>query len=223
MRHLIRLQEPDILANKKDKWQKAFEEKLKKDAKARPDSSKYAHPDITDRLWAISHGKCFYCEASLLNVPKEVDHYLEVHNDHSKAYVWENLYLACQKCNDKIDSKVIPLSDVLDPFVDTDSVISENIYFDKEEIGFMPGATKGEKTIQKYKLDSERQDALRTKHLQTITQKILELVARMAKDGRRKFDCKEKMALRLMCQTSAPYSLMTRQYIENLESIKGFM
>ena len=78
MRHIDRLPKPAILRDKQAEWQEKYEEKLVENPKARPDSSKYAHKDIRDTLYAMSYGKCFYCETKLSGGNKEVDHFIEV-------------------------------------------------------------------------------------------------------------------------------------------------
>lgn len=60
MRHIDRLPIPAILTEKQEEWQEKYESKLESDPKARPDSSKYAHKQIKDTLYAMSNGKCFY-------------------------------------------------------------------------------------------------------------------------------------------------------------------
>ena len=91
MRHIPRLAKPEILIEKEKEWQEKYEAKLLENPHARPDHSKYAHKQIKDRLYAMSYGKCFYCETKLSGGNREVDHFVEVAYDHSKAYDWENL------------------------------------------------------------------------------------------------------------------------------------
>lgn len=71
MRHIDRLPEPQILADKHDEWQRKFYEKRENNPKARPDSTKYGHKDIREMLNSCSHYKCFYCEAALKGDLKE--------------------------------------------------------------------------------------------------------------------------------------------------------
>ena len=133
MRHIDRLPAPDILVQKHIEWQQKYEEKLAENPSARPDSPRYAHKQIKDRLFEMSFGKCFYCETKLTDSNKEVDHFVEVAIDHSKAYEWENLYLACSNCNDKVNHLVIPVTDALDPCRDSDAEIQRNISFEAEQ------------------------------------------------------------------------------------------
>ncbi|MBR2887220.1 MAG: HNH endonuclease, partial [Bacteroidales bacterium] len=111
MRHINKGCEPEYLTEHKDKWLEAF----LTNNKPRPDSKKYAHPKIVDALWSASNGKCFYCECSLDDKSKEVDHFIEVAERKDLAFDWNNLNLSCDQCNNKRPNKDIPVDKVLDP------------------------------------------------------------------------------------------------------------
>lgn len=197
MRHIERLPIPQILANKHDEWQAKYEERLAVNPKARPDSSKYGHNDIRERLNSCSFNKCFYCESKLKGTLKEIDHYIEVSIDHSKAYDWDNLYLSCSNCNDKLDHNAIPVTEALNPCVDSDEEIQRHITFEKECICSLPGSEKGLKTIQKFKLDSEMLDLRRSKWLNKLATKAIDIDNDMKADNRSIPTEEEKNAIRL--------------------------
>lgn len=213
MRHIERLPIPLILANKHDEWQAKYEERLAVNPKARPDSSKYGHNDIRERLNSCSFNKCFYCESKLKGTLKEIDHYIEVSIDHSKAYDWDNLYLSCSNCNDKFDHNAIPVTEALNPCVDSDEEIQRHITFEKECICSQPGSEKGLKTIQKFKLDSEMLDLRRSKWLNKLATKAIDIDNEMKADNRSIPTEEEKNAIRLFMQKDQPYSLMCEIYI----------
>lgn len=213
MRHIERLPIPQILANKHDEWQAKYEERLAVNPKARPDSSKYGHNDIRERLNSCSFNKCFYCESKLKGTLKEFDHYIEVSIDHCKAYDWDNLYLSCSNCNDKFDHNAIPVTEALNPCVDSDEEIQRHITFEKECICSQPGSEKGLKTIQKFKLDSEMLDLRRSKWLNKLATKAIDIDNEMKADNRSIPTEEEKNAIRLFMQKDQPYSLMCEIYI----------
>lgn len=213
MRHIERLPIPLILANKHDEWQAKYEERLAVNPKARPDSSKYGHNDIRERLNSCSFNKCFYCESKLKGTLKEIDHYIEVSIDHSKAYDWDNLYLSCSNCNDKFDHNAIPVTEALNPCVDSDEEIQRHITFEKECICSQPGSEKGLKTIQKFKLDSEVLDLRRSRWLNKLATKAIDIDNDMKADNRTIPTEEEKNAIRLFMQKDQPYSLMCEIYI----------
>lgn len=214
MIHIERLAIPDILSEKQEEWQRKYDEKLELDPKARPDSSKYAHRNIRLRLGECSSDKCFYCETKLLGgSAKEVDHFIEVAIDHSKAYLWDNLYLACTNCNDKADHNVIPVEIALNPCTDSDEEINRHICFEGDLVISQPDSTKGLNTIRKYHLNSDLLMLKRARHLNVISNLLFDIEHRMVEEGRREFTADERRKVQIFVQKDQPYSMMSRQYI----------
>ena len=205
---------PAILRDKQAEWQEKYEEKLEENPKARPDNSKYAHKDIKDTLYAMSYGKCFYCETKLSGGNKEVDHFIEVSIDHSKAYEWENLYLACSNCNDKLDHETIPVSEALDPCRDSDEEIQQNITYVDELISAVPGSQKGLNTIKKFKLNTELLDMRRGQWLNKLLKSVIDIQERMIAEGREKVTKEERERLLRYTMPDQPYSLMSEVYLK---------
>ncbi len=223
MRHIERLPSPKILTDKHAEWQQKYDEKLKTHPKARPDSSKYAHKDIRRQLMTMSNGKCFYCESLLSNQPKEVDHFIEVAVDHSKAYTWENLYLSCLNCNDKIPHNVISIDDALDPCKDSDETIKANISFENELIVAVPGSPLGSNTIKKFRLNDEQLDNKRAKWLNHIQRELLNILFRLIREGRNKLNDDERLIIESFKQPGRPYSLMSEIYIDRIPELKRYL
>ena len=214
MRHIDRLPIPDILNQKHDEWQRKFEEKLAINLKARPDSSKYGHKDILGSLYTMSSGKCFYCERTLSFESKEIDHQIEVSVDPSKAYEWDNLYLACPNCNDKLTHAVIPVNEALDPCRDDEETIAHNLTFNKELILAKDGSKLGDNTIKKYKLNTELLDHLRLKVLQNLSELVSQIYKVMISEHRDSFTEEEKSYIKSFMQPDHQFSLMCKVYIE---------
>ena len=214
MRHIDRLDIPEILRNNQERWEAGYRIKLTANPTARPDSPKYAHKDIRRQLLSMSHSKCFYCEGDLKNEPKEVDHYIEVACDRTKAYEWTNLYMACHNCNDKIPHSKIPVTDALDPCTDSDATIKENITFDGPIIQAVPGSAKGLKTITKFRLDTELLDAKREKLIIVIYNKILEILKKMIDEGRKDLTDEERNDLLQYTLPTSRFSLMSEIFIK---------
>lgn len=215
MRHIKRLPKPTILKEKQGEWQAKYDAKLAIDPQARPDNSKYAHKEIKDALYAMSYGKCFYCETKLNGGNKEVDHFIEVSIDHSKAYEWENLYLSCTNCNDKIDHQGIPVTEALDPCRDSDEEIHQNITFVDELISAVPGSQKGLNTIKKFKLNTELLDMRRGQWLKKLLKTVADIEGEMIEEGRRTVTEAEKKALLRYMSPDQPYSLMSEVYLKS--------
>ena len=207
MRHLDRLPEPDILKQKSVQWLATFLASGKK----RPDNSKYAHPSIRQTLETMSHTKCFYCECSLKEYGEEVDHHIEVTVNNTLSFSWDNLYLSCPDCNKKIPHDVIPIGNALDPLVDSDDEIKRHIIFVDENIFEVNSSVKGQKTIEKYRLDSDVQDNKRRRQLQKLYKTLLEC---LDKGGRQGLKPEDKEAIRRYTYKSSPYSYMCECYLK---------
>lgn len=215
MRHINRLPVPRILKNKQKEWQTLYENKLINNPKARPDSNKYGNKGIRDQLNSCSYNKCFYCESTLKGTIKEIDHHIEVVIDTSLAYEWNNLYLSCSECNDKLDHNTIPVTDILDPCVDSDEEIQRHITFDKECICSQAGSKKGLDTIKKYRLDKEVLDLKRSKWLNKLATIAHEINAKMREEQRFNPTPEEKNIICRFMQVDQPYSLMCEIYIKS--------
>lgn len=213
MRHIDRLPIPQVLSRKQMEWQEKFEQKLAVNPRFRPDSSKYGHKEIRQQLKSCSFNKCFYCESKLSGVPREIDHFIEVSIDPSLAYEWTNLYLSCSNCNDKLDHNAIPVTDALNPCIDSDDEIQKHITFETECICSQAGSKKGLNTIQKFKLDSEALDLKRSKWLNKIAKIVFEIDKQMHEENRTIHSCEEKNRIRKFMQIDQPYSLMCEKYI----------
>lgn len=213
MRHIDRLPKPQILAEKQDVWQEKFNEKRVENPKARPDSKKYGHPKIREMLNSCSHGKCFYCETIIKDDMQEIDHFKEVALAPELAYTWENLYLSCHKCNDKIAHDAIPVEKVLDPCKDSDEEIKKNITFDDECICVRHGSEKGLSTIKKFHLDSDILDLKRCRRLKLLLKEIVQVKDSRSKDMRQDFTDQEKERLLMFTEHNQPYSLMCEIYL----------
>lgn len=207
MRHIDRFPEPEILRTKGNRWLADFLASGKK----RPDCSKYAHPDIKQSLESMSHTKCFYCECSLKDFGEEVDHHIEVTVDNKQAFEWTNLYLSCPDCNKKIAHNVIPTFEALDPVVDSDEEIKKHITFVEDTIVEVKGSVKGQKTIQKYRLDSKIQDNRRQRQLGKLFKTMINCLKKGGMSGLTEQD---KESIRRYTYPSSPYSYMCECYLK---------
>ncbi len=213
MRHVDRLPKPDILEKKHDEWLEKYMKKRESNPSARPDSSKYGNPSIKKCLHSSSFGKCFYCETKLNETSIEIDHCKEVHIFPELAYTWDNLYMSCSNCNDKMDCQAIPIEEVLDPCKDSDEEIQANITFEDECIYSQPNSEKGMKTIQKFRLNTDSLDLRRSRWLRQIANEALEIRGRMIKEERKVETEEEKRRLLRYTQPDQPYSLMSEIYL----------
>lgn len=213
MKSLVRLPEPQIITNRGGDWLQA----LLLSGKNRPDPSKYGNPSVRLQLDTMSFHKCFYCESKLKGMPKEVDHQIEVSIDINQSYIWNNLYLSCDNCNNKIPHDIIPINEALDPCINTDDEISQNLTFIDEVITAKDGSIQGLKTIQKYRLDTDLLDKRRVDQLKNFY-KLLESIRRnQIRDGGRPLNANEIESLNHFKQADQPYSLMFKVILSTTE------
>ena len=208
MIYVDRLPKPDILVRKEKEWTSKFLASGKK----RPDNSKYRHKEILSTLNSMSFHKCFYCEQKLKGIPSEIDHFIEVSDPKGKelAFDWNNLYLACNTCNDKLKNTTISVTDVLDPCKNTDDEIQEHITFENEIITSKNNSVVGLKTIQKYKLGEPLSDYLRLKQIDLFKDVLLQISKNQIADEGRKMNKQEKEGLKRFAQKDRQFSLMFR-------------
>lgn len=58
----------------------------------------YNGEDVIEALHACFFGKCYICETKDLN-EKHIEHFIPKARDRNKITDWDNLYLACSRCN----------------------------------------------------------------------------------------------------------------------------
>lgn len=89
------------------------------------DSSLYGAKSVKSALIAAQRGKCAFCESRVRHIAHgDVEHYrpkggvrqsagepLEQPGYFWLAYVWENLFFACQLCNQSFKQNLFPLAD----------------------------------------------------------------------------------------------------------------
>ncbi|MEI6141512.1 MAG: HNH endonuclease [Mariniphaga sp.] len=207
MRYIGRNPEPVILNQRKAEWTTKFINS----GKDRPDNSKYGHPEIKSSLYSVSHNKCYYCETILKGKPSEIDHYIEVSENKSLAFEWTNLYLSCDKCNDKLPNKSISVFDTLNPCRDDNEEIRKHLKFEDEQITFL--TSKGDLTIQKYKLSSERLDWCRMQELKKFYKLLIALKNILIAEKRDSLNAIEKERLKRFSRSDYCYSLMFKDVL----------
>lgn len=209
---LQRLAKPAVLAENGEKWLERFLAQRENNPGQRPDSRQYGHREIRNALRAMSFRKCFYCERKLSEYEDEIDHFIEVVESPEQAFRWENLYLSCRDCNrHKTPNARIPVSDCLNP-CDPSTDPSEHLTFSEEFIRPRQGSPIGTRTIQKYHLDRDQLNYLRTKQLQQFEQFVRRLYSACVREGRPLNEA-EKEAIVSFGHADHEYSLMFRSYL----------
>ncbi len=204
MINLIRIAEPKQLVDNKAAQIAAF----LASARVRPYSYQYASAAIRQELCSISFNKCFYCERELSGNTKEVDHYIEISCDRTKALDWDNLFLSCESCNNKINHSLLPVTDALNPFIHTNEQIEEHLTFELDIIRPKNNSVIGMNTIKKFRLNSESSDLWRSRFLNKFFDEFTGLQTKCTVEGNRAMTLVEKEQLLKYSYCSHPFSLM---------------
>ena len=182
MRTVERPAKPNVLRDHADEWTDAF----RASGKPRPDSRRYAHPEIKRSLNDSSHGKCFYCESLLLpregGLSSQVDHRRGVQPP-ERAYDWDNLYLSCDRCNQaKKGRSDIAIEQTLDP---CDRSVDPAEHLDARLDFARPWSDSplGRKTIDKLGLNSPELLLLRSRWLGEFERELRERIEKAALHG----------------------------------------
>lgn len=211
MRSLERNNKPDILIEKELEWL----EKILQTPDKRPGTHTYRHPKILQALLSTSYHKCFYCETLLKGVPKEIDHHIEYKIDITLAVDWDNLYLSCISCNDKLNHNEIPVTEALDPCKHSDIEIQEHICYEDEIILPNNNSALGRKTIKKYNLGSEKAEFVRMKEFRKFNDVFQDIYLKCTEEGR-KPSPQEIERLKNFALIEKSYSLMFLQKLKKI-------
>ena len=209
MINLTRTAEPAQLTRNKVKQLLVF----LTSGKERPHSYQYASQPILNELCAISFYKCYYCERKLSGDPKEVDHFIEISCDRNRALDWDNLFLSCESCNNKMTHLDIPVTDALNPFLHTNAQIEDNLAFEREVIRPRNGSILGANTIKKYKLNSEPIELWRARFLTKFFDELTELDIKCRSEGNRVKTADEIENLLKYSYVDHPFSLMFKMLL----------
>lgn len=116
MIRLCKLEKPDILKQNEIKWKNDLESENPKDHFKR----RYNHKDIKAALIKETSQKCAYCESKILHIGfGHIEHILPQKDFVDKTFEWENLTLACEKCNINKGHYYDESYPILNPYTDT--------------------------------------------------------------------------------------------------------
>ncbi|CDX61047.1 HNH endonuclease domain protein [Mesorhizobium plurifarium] len=119
MIHLTKVAKPQILEDNEVAWTAAIVDKLVAgEVPTNAEKTRYRNPHIKAALVTETHGKCAYCESKLLHIHHgDVEHIYPKSLDPEKTFVWNNLTLACEICNQNKSNKDPFLEHIIDPYI----------------------------------------------------------------------------------------------------------
>ena len=108
---------PEVLVKNGEAWTAEYmrwsEERVGREP--RP----YAHPEIRSTLETETRSKCAYCEGRITDVAyTNIEHKLPKSKHPEMVCTWENLTIACPRCNTNKQDYDEPECPLLDPYVD---------------------------------------------------------------------------------------------------------
>ncbi|PEP78615.1 HNH endonuclease [Bacillus toyonensis] len=205
---MIRLKKekiPDVLEVNGGEWTRQYMEYFNSGEKI-PNSlkSKYAHPSIKEALLKETKGKCAYCESSFIATDYgDIEHIEPKSKVPSKIFEWNNLTIACGKCNlskrDYLNAK-LPL---LNPYIDEP----------EKEIRFIgpiifAGSKRGKMTIKKLQLDRIELYERRRAYINSI-QPLIDFY----------FSADEHELKKLLYEQLLEYTEENKEYVSMIKSI----
>jgi hypothetical protein len=119
MIRLAKKPQPQILADKADEWTTILTDKLSRgEVPTDKEKTRYRHPEVKAALVEETRGKCAYCESKLLHIHHgDVEHIYPKSLAPDRSFVWDNLTLACEVCNQYKSNKDPLVQSIIDPYV----------------------------------------------------------------------------------------------------------
>ena len=118
--------QPQVLDDKGERWTAEYVNWCAKPAGREP--RRYAHPEIRLALEEETYSKCAYCEGRISDVAyTHIEHKLPKSKHPHLVCAWENLTIACPKCNTNKGNYDVRECPLLDPYVD--DVEEEVVFF----------------------------------------------------------------------------------------------
>lgn len=206
-----RLAKPQILIQKADSW---LENLMTADTKSekKKAASKYRHTQIKGTLTAMFHGKCAYCESQILHIDYgHIEHFRPQSLFPHLTFEWENLLLACGKCNgqENKDNNFPEEADdgsLINPCDDDPAPHFDFVFDEQAQISSVYGKTSRGELTEKI-LNLNRPDLLRqrSKHVQ----RLVFIALKAAENDEKAIELIEEA-----CQNSSEYTAFARMLKE---------
>ena len=147
MIHLNQGAPPQVLVENSEAWIVEYVNWSLNRAGTEP--RRYAHEDIRAALEAETNSKCAYCEGRISDVAyTNIEHKLPKSRYPHLVCTWENLTIACPRCNTNKGDYDAPECPLLDPYAD--DVEREVVFFGP--LALARGGARARATISLLKL-----------------------------------------------------------------------
>lgn len=121
------------------------------------DSSIYREEEVVLRLKSLFYGKCVFCESDAAK-SGVVEHFLPHHPERpERAYDWNNLNWACDKCNNRktrkifkeLEGQIVTKMLLIDPTAPDGNPVEEMLSFDTELTASATGKYQADQVVQR--------------------------------------------------------------------------
>ena len=204
-----RATKPDVLERKAAEWLAAYRTARTPKAKKRA-LGKYRHREVRDTLGAMFNGKCAYCESAIEHVDyPDIEHYRPKSKFPDLTFQWDNMLLACTKCNSKHKRDAFPEADDGGPIINPcDEDPGDHLVFDYNPIAQLASVyertTRGSTTIALLGLNRPALRAERSRQVARVA-----VLARFAREG----DAEAAQLLHEARTDAAPYAAFARSLV----------
>ena len=176
---MIRLKKgarPQLLVDRGEAWTAEYVKWCEQPAGQEP--RRYAHRDIRVALEAETFSKCAYCEGRISDVAyTHIEHKLPKRKHPKMVCAWDNLTIACPRCNINKDDYDVPECPLLDPYVDD---VEEEVAFGGP-LALPRGGARARATIARLRLNRKDLVFARGETLERLYF-LLDLVERAASE-----------------------------------------
>lgn len=164
MRNVTRSKVPASLATGAAKWRRELLRWIQANPTATVPKALvngYAQDDVRDALRKMYRNQCCYCEGRIKDVAYDhIEHRRPKSKFPERAFDWDNLHLACPKCNIKKGEKWRESAPILDAVVDRP--IEDHLTYEFGGTGMIrwPRSPRGATTVEHADLNRDGWDGL---------------------------------------------------------------
>ena len=159
MKNVIRSAIPASLAANGTKWKDELLQWIQANPTSKvPDAlvNRYAQDDVREALRKMYRDKCCYCEGRIKDVSHDhIEHRRPKSKFRERVFDWDNLHLACPKCNIKKSDKWKGTAPILDAVVDCP--VDDHLTYEFGVAGVLrwPISQRGSTTVEHADLNRE--------------------------------------------------------------------
>ena len=164
MRNVTRLPMPKSLAANATHWRSTLLQWVRENPTSRvPDAlvKHYAQNDVREALRKMYRDLCCYCEGRIKDVSHDhIEHRQPKSEFRDRVFDWDNLHLACPKCNVKKGDKWCKTAPILDAVMDRP--IENHLTYKCGDTGVLrwPKSLRGATTVKHADLNRDGWDGL---------------------------------------------------------------